>query len=284
MGVEFNVTVYDLHTHSSVSDGILSPENLVSRAKLMGVDVLALTDHDSVAGLARARASAEACGLGFIDGIELSCQWGKIGVHIVGLNIDPQNASLQEGIRAQSEARRLRGELIAKKLEKAGISGALEGAKTIADGAVLGRPHFAQYLLDCGAVSSINMAFKKYLGAGKPGDVKNLWPSLADGIGWVKAAGGQAVLAHPDKYKMTRTKQRALVSDFAAAGGLALEVISGKQNTGVADYLVRLARQYDLYTSCGSDFHRPDQVWQELGAFGTMPVDSNPVWQLWAPQ
>jgi len=282
--VEFTVTIYDLHTHSLVSDGILSPAALVSRAKLQGVDVLALTDHDSVAGLTLARAEAEAQGLGFIDGIELSCQWGKGGVHIVGLNIDPENPVLLAGIERQTKARQLRGEMIAEKLRKIGIEGALAGAQRIAGGAVLGRPHFAEYLIESGKVKTFKMAFKKYLGAGKPGDVKNLWPDMTEAISWITAAGGVAVLAHPDKYRMTRTKQRALVADFAVAGGVALEVISGKQNTGVADYLVRLANQFYLHASCGSDFHKPDHVWQELGAFGTMPADSNPVWQLWAPQ
>ncbi len=278
------MAIYDLHTHSTVSDGILSPEDLVSRAKLQGVDVLALTDHDSVAGLARANEAAAACGMGFVNGIELSCQWGKVGVHVVGLNIDPGNEVLLEGVRTQTDARSKRGELIGQKLHKVGIEGALAGALKIANGAVLGRPHFAQYLVESGKVATMKMAFKKYLGAGKPGDVKNLWPSLTEAIGWIKAAGGVAVLAHPDKYKMTRTKLRGLVSDFAAAGGEGLEVISGKQTAGIAEYLVSVANQYDLHVSCGSDFHKPDQVWQELGAFGTMPPNSSPVWHLWAPQ
>jgi predicted metal-dependent phosphoesterase TrpH len=283
-GVEFNVAIYDLHTHSTVSDGILSPEDLVSRAKCQGVDVLALTDHDSVAGLACARKAAELNGMGFVDGIELSCQWGKFGVHIVGLNIDPENKDLLGGVKTQTEARAQRGVLIGEKLRKAGIEGALAGALKIANGSVLGRPHFAQYLVESGSVATMKMAFKKYLGAGKPGDVKNLWPDLSEAIGWIHAAGGVAVLAHPDKYKMTRTKLRGLISDFAAAGGEALEVISGKQTTGIADYLVSVGNQYGLHASCGSDFHKPDQVWQELGAFGTMPPNSSPVWHLWAPK
>lgn len=274
------MALYDLHAHSNVSDGILSPEMLVSRAKDKGVDVLALTDHDTVAGLARAREAAAEQGLRLIDGIEFSCNWGKIGVHIVGLAVDPASAVIQQAVGEQCRIRELRAEKIAERLHKLGLPGALAGARALAGEAVLGRPHFAQFLVDTGAVKSLNQAFKKYLGAGKPGDVKHMWPAMETAIDWIRAAGGVAVLAHPHKYNLTRTKICALASDFAAAGGRALEVLSGRQEPGVAEDLARIARERGLYASCGSDFHMPDQPWQELGAFGTMPALCKPVWEL----
>lgn len=276
------MALYDLHAHSSNSDGILSPENLLSRAKDKGVDVLALTDHDTVAGLAQARIAAEAYGLQLINGIEFSSFWHKIGVHIVGLNIDPEHPVLLEAVADQLRIRTQRAEKIAQRLSKQGVKGALDGARAIAGDAVIGRPHFAQYMIETGVVSSFNQAFKKYLGAGKAGDIKNMWPDMTTVIGWIKAAGGVAVLAHPNKYKLTRTKICALASDFAEAGGEALEVVSGRQDAGVAETLARIAEEQGLYASCGSDFHVPDQPWQELGSFGTMPAACRPVWQLWS--
>ncbi len=275
--------VHDLHTHSNISDGILDPESLVSRAKAKGVDVIALTDHDSVAGLARARASARDLGLQLVNGIEFSGVWGKLGVHIVGLDIDPGHPVILEAVAHQAEIRELRAQKIGERLARVGVTGALEGARAIAGDSVIGRPHFARYLVETGAVTGMHQAFKKYLGAGKPGDVKNLWPDMSTAIDWIRAAGGVAVLAHPEKYKLTRTRLRALVADFCEAGGRALEVVSGHQESGVTDCLARLATERGLYASCGSDFHVPDQPWQELGAFGTMPAACKPVWQLWAP-
>lgn len=274
------MTLYDLHAHSNISDGILSPEMLVSRAKERGVDVLALTDHDTVAGLVRARNAAVKQGLRLIDGIEFSSNWGKIGVHVVGLAVDPTSPGMQQAVVEQCQVRERRAEKIAERLTKLGLPGTLAGAKALAGDAVLGRPHFAQFLVDMGAVKSLNQAFKKYLGAGKPGDVKHMWPAMDTVIDWIRTAGGVAVLAHPHKYNLTRTKICALASDFAAAGGRAIEVVSGRQDPGVAEDLARIANERGLYASCGSDFHVPDQPWQELGAFGTMPALCKPVWEL----
>lgn len=275
------MAIYDLHSHSSMSDGILSPESLLSRAKEKGVTTLALTDHDTVAGLPAARAAAQSLGIHLINGVEFSCVWGKIGVHIVGLNMEPEHEAIRAGVALQAQARELRSQKISERLARAGVANALEGARGIAGEAVIGRPHFAHFLVASGVVSSVNQAFKKYLGAGKPGDVKSLWPGMDTAIGWIRAAGGVAVLAHPDKYKLTRTKLRALVADFAQAGGQAMELVSGKQVDGVADNLARIAVEQGLYGSCGSDFHIPDQPWQELGAFGTMPTACQPIWRLW---
>lgn len=272
--------IFDLHCHSNQSDGILSPEDLLSRAKTKGVDVLALTDHDTIAGLTSARQAADLHGVRLINGIEFSSQWGKGGVHIVGLGVDTTSSSLQRAISAQQDARTQRAEAIAERLQKAGFSAALEGAQSIAGDALVGRPHFAQWLVKIGAVANVNAAFKKYLGAGKPADVKYQWPDMSHIIDWIHGAAGVAVLAHPFKYDLTRTKMCALIGDFKARGGDALEVISGHQAAGVAEDLARIAEANHLYASCGSDFHMPDQPWQELGNFGVLPERCRPVWQL----
>lgn len=274
------MTVYDLHCHSTASDGRLAPAEVVARAVEQGVDVLALTDHDTVIGLKEAQDAAKSTELRLITGIEFSSQWGKRGIHIVGLNVDVDSLVLKEAVLSQFEARQRRSEMIAQRLAKLGIERALEGAKAIAAGAVLGRPHFAQYLVDQGRVKNINEAFKKYLGAGKPGDVKNIWPELSEVVGWIRSAGGVAVLAHPSKYKMTRTKLCALVSDFSECGGQAMEVSSGLMPPGVSASLARIAQDYELHASCGSDFHFPGHKWQELGQFSPMPSTCRPVWEL----
>lgn len=271
---------FDLHSHSHFSDGILSPEMLVSRAKEREVDVLALTDHDTIAGLHLAQKAAEEHGLQLINGIEFSSHWGKGGVHIVGLGIQTDSAELNSVIDSQNQARANRAEQIALRLAKAGIAGALEGAQALAGNAYVARPHFAQYLVDKGVVPNINAAFKKYLGTGKSADVKYQWPAMMDVIRWIHSAGGVAVLAHPCKYDLTRTKMCALIKDFAAAGGDALEVVSGMQAHPVTEDLAKIANANNLAASCGSDFHFPGQAWQELGCFPSLPSQSRPVWEL----
>lgn len=273
--------IYDLHTHSNASDGILSPAALVARARERGVTHLALTDHDTVHGLQSARQQAEIEGITLINGIELSCLWAGRGIHIVGLNVDTSSAELGEAIAAQQEARDLRAEEIGRRLEKAGIPEPLQGARRLAGDAVLGRPHFARYLVEQGFASSINAAFKQYLGAGKPGDIKHRWPDIASMAAAIRGAGGIPVLAHPAKYELTLTKLRELVAAFKEAGGLAIEVVSGQQAVNETDSLARVAAQFELYASCGSDFHVPDQPWQELGSFTPLPANCRPVWHLW---
>lgn len=273
--------IYDLHTHSNASDGILSPAALVTRAKQRGVTHLALTDHDTVQGLQSAREQAEIEGITLIDGIEFSCLWAGRGIHVVGLAVDVSCAALRNAIAAQLEARDARAEEIGRRLEKAGIPQPLEGARRLAGDAVLGRPHFARYLVEKGFASNINSAFKQYLGAGKPGDIKHRWPDIASMVEAIRSAGGVPVIAHPAKYELTRTKLRELLSEFKAAGGLALEVVSGQQAKNETESLAAIAAQFDLYASCGSDFHVPDQPWQELGSFTPLPPACRPVWQLW---
>ncbi|WP_039913808.1 PHP domain-containing protein [Cellvibrio mixtus] len=272
--------IFDLHSHTYFSDGALSPEALVERAKARGVSVLAITDHDTIAGVDLAHKAAVKAGIQLISGIEFSSQWGKGGVHIVGLGVNPASPELQAAIDFQVQARAARSLAIGERLSRAGFPDALAAAKEIAGAGTLGRPHFAQYLVKVGAVKTINAAFKKYLGAGKLADVKYQWPLMDQVIGWIHAAGGVAVLAHPAKYELTRTKMCALVDSFVAAGGDAVEVISGLQPASVTRDLIKIVNTRSLYSSCGSDFHVPDQPWQELGSFGVLPDEAKPVWNL----
>lgn len=271
--------IADLHCHSNASDGSLSPPELVERARLQGVQMLAITDHDTLDGYWQVAPCEE---LDLVAGIELSCVWGKASVHIVGLNVDPMNSVLCEGIARQHEAREKRALVIAERLEKRGFTGSYEGALKLAAGGQLGRPHFAQFLVDSGQVGSFNEVFKKYLGAGKPGDVKALWPGMDEVVGWILASGGVPVLAHPLHYKMTATRLRGLLVDFKGSGGLALEVNSGQQAPDRTRYLSQLCQQFDLFASCGSDFHRPGQAWNELGTGSQLPASCRPVWSLWS--
>lgn len=272
--------IFDLHCHTHFSDGLLSPESLIARAKEQGVAVLAITDHDTIAAIGIAQQAATEAGITLISGIEFSSQWGKGGVHIVGLGVDVNSSALNDAVESQELARNSRAQAIAERLSKSGFPHALQGAQEIAGNATLGRPHFAQYLVAIGAVKNVNAAFKKYLGTGKPADVKYQWPLMDKVIAWIHAAGGVAVLAHPAKYELTRTKMCALVDSFVAAGGDALEVISGLQPMALTEDLLRIANERALYASCGSDFHFPGQPWQELGNFGKLPAHAKPVWQL----
>lgn len=271
--------VFDLHSHSTASDGSLSPQALVDRARQQGVKQLAITDHDSVDGVLALQHSP--VDIGLIAGVELSCVWGKVLIHIVGLNIDPRAEVMARGLQQQQQARQQRACVIGQKLEKLGFSGAAEGARQLAGDSQLGRPHFARFLVEQGYVASENEAFKKYLGAGKAGDVKLMWPALHTVVSWIVDAGGVAVLAHPLHYRMTATKLRALITDFRQAGGLAVEVINGRQSADKTRTLGDLARRFDLLASLGSDFHRPGAPWSELGMMGDLPRDCVPVWSAW---
>jgi predicted metal-dependent phosphoesterase TrpH len=270
----------DLHTHTNASDGQLSPAELLNNATAAGVDLLAVTDHDTIAGIAEL-SNHTAANCRVIPGIELSTSWRKIGIHIVGLNIDLQNATLLAGIMQQQAAREQRSERIAAKLAGLGFANTLEGATRLAGRAVIGRPHFARHLVDTGEVKSMKDAFRKYLGPGKPGDIRDVWASMEDVIKWIQQAGGTAVLAHPAKYRLTNMKMEELTHDFHANGGDALEVISGKQDPTLTARLGKLANRTGLAASCGSDFHQPGQPWATLGHVAALPTDCTPVWDTW---
>lgn len=268
--------IFDLHSHTNCSDGVLTPQELVSRAIENQVDVLSITDHDTVDACNALSAGHE--NLTLIPGVEFSTQWVSSGIHIVGLNIDPASDAMSEGVRYQTRARMERAHRIGENLEKKGVKGAYEGALKLSVGDYVGRPHFAQHLVNIGRVSSIQAAFKKYLGAGKSGDVKLHWAEMEQVIEWIRDANGIAVLAHPSHYHFTSTRLKRLLDCFIEAGGLAMEVISGKQQAQQTGFLARLCTEKGLLASCGSDFHRPDTVWAELGSFAPLPAGLRPVW------
>lgn len=270
----------DLHCHSLASDGQLSPSDLVDRAVERGVQMLALTDHDTLAGLDEAHHAAEGR-LQMINGIELSSRWRKIGVHIVGLDFNPQG--LSEAVAQQHQARKERAEVIGKRLSRKGMAGALAGATEIADGAEISRVHFAQFLVQQGHVKTETEAFKKWLGTGKIGDVKANWPEMDTVVRWIVDAGGIAVLAHPHHYNLTHTKLRELVADFQSASGKAMEIAGCGINPNQRQNLVRLCQETSLWGSRGSDFHRPN-AWTDLGKGPALPDGIEPVWQYFKQQ
>lgn len=270
----------DLHTHSTASDGRLTPSELVYRSVEAGVEVMALTDHDGTGGLQEARMAATDADIHFINGIELSVTWNNRTIHIVGLNFDPEFAALQAGIDSLQNFRETRAREIASKLEKAGIKGAYEGAQRFSGGQMLGRMHFANFLVDAGHSKNVRHVFKHYLVNNKPGHVKGDWASLEDAVSWITGAGGIAVIAHPARYKLTRTKLRHLIKDFIAAGGQAIEVLSGSHDVNETQTMAAHAKDFNLYASVGSDFHDPDFPWIQLGKMPPLPRQCQPVWDL----
>ena len=275
------MTCYDLHSHSTASDGALSPEDLIARAIAQGVDVLALTDHDGTEGIAKAQQASQNTELTLIPGVEISVTWGGGTVHIIGLNVDVDNATLQQGLMEMRTFRIDRAAKMAERLEKAGITGALDGARKYASDVMLGRLHFAQFLVEQGHAKNISDVFKRFLVRNKPGYVPGEWASLTNAVTWITAAGGQAVIAHPARYKMTATKLRRLITDFKFAGGVGIEVVSGRQHPEEVKNLARLAEQFELLASCGSDFHTPDNTWVELGQLAALPQSCVPIWTTW---
>ncbi len=265
----------DLHTHSTASDGKLGPAALLAAALEVGVEVLAITDHDSVGGYAGLTPPA---GLRLVNGVEFSTTWRRLGIHVVGLGVDLASAALGEALDFQQAARGARAERIAAKLEKRGIPDALAGAARFAGEGRIGRPHFAQYLVEIGAVANVEFAFRKYLDASRVGGLQEGWAELPRIVAWIRASGGVAVLAHPAKYQLTQRRLDELAQEFAAAGGEALEVISGQQHIEQTRALAALATRHGLLASQGSDFHAPGQPWARLSATATLPEGCVPVW------
>ncbi len=277
-----NSKKYDLHCHSTASDGELSPEELMQYAAAKGVQAIALTDHDVTDGLKPAAQAAAKLGLELISGVEISVSWGKHLIHVVGLNFDMDNAVLQQGLAGLRQQRDLRAEKMAQRLQKrAGIENVLEGVRRYSKGQILSRTHFAQFLYREGHVKSLQNAFDRYLGDGKPVYIKSEWRPLEDAVGWITGAGGVAVIAHPARYKLSATKLRALVEDFKAAGGIGIEVVSGSQNKNDSRNIAEYAKRYELMASVGSDYHGPSQSWLKMEAIPTLPADCVPIWQSW---
>lgn len=273
---------YDLHCHSTASDGLLAPAELVRRALGNGVDILALTDHDEICGLDEARAQAAELGLRFVDGVEVSVSWGGITIHIVGLNIDPGNAQLQQGLRAIREGRTERAKKMAQDLAHAGIPGSLEGAYAYVDNPnLIGRTHFARFLVEKRYVSDVKSAFQHYLVSGKPGYVPHQWATLEDGLACIKAGGGVAVLAHPGRYKLTRGEMRKFLGEFKDGGGAGIEVITSSHTTEQFLEYAILANEFGLLASRGSDFHGPGESRVDLGKLPNLAANLTPVWHDW---
>jgi len=272
----------DFHTHTSASDGALSPGAVVARARERGVDMLAITDHDTVRGYLGVRDAAGEVGLRLVSGVEFSCRWSNTAVHIVGLGMDCDHPSMAEGLAVLDNARRERGEKIAGRLEQLGFTGALAGALAAAGDSQLGRPHFATWMVERGHVGDHGEAFDRYLGQGKTGDVKAFWPELSQVVGWIEDAGGAAIVAHPYKYRFTGMKLRRLLVDFVAAGGSGIEVLSGVTDTGQKKQLLRYAREFALEVSAGSDFHRDGPYSAPLGVEAPRVPDLRGVWERWA--
>ena len=270
--------IVDFHTHSLASDGALTPLELLRRAKAAGVRQFALTDHDTMAGYLSVRHTSEADEVGLISGVELSCRWATTAVHVVGLNFDADASQMIAVIEQLTQAREERAKKIAMRLAGVGIDGALEGAKAVANESQIGRPHFATWMVEAGAVDSVTEAFDKYLGTGKIGDVKMFWPPLSEVVQAITQASGVAILAHPLKYRLTGMKLRALINDFKAAGGGAIEVLNGRQPETDLKRLSQLAEGSGLICSVGSDFHRDFEYGPKLGIDTERLPDGVYVW------
>ena len=254
----------DFHTHSTASDGALLPNQLVAEAMRSGIRKFSITDHDTVAGYLAVRDNVPSS-IRLFSGVELSCQWARLGIHVVGLDIDTDAPCLVRHLQRLADARLDRAKRISKKLSKCGIYGSFEGAAAVAGSGQIGRPHFAGWMVDSGYVENESQAFKFFLGRGKLGDISLLWPTLEETVGVITASGGQPVLAHPLQYKITSTRLRALCDDFVEAGGAAIEIVSGRTVAGNKSYLLRLALEKNMRVSVGSDFHRESQYKQRLG-------------------
>ena len=272
------IVIVDFHTHSLASDGALEPSDLLLQAKEAGVSRFAITDHDTLAGYLSVKGSQAARDVGLVSGVELSCRWAKTTIHVVGLGFDDSAAEIIDMVTSLSDARIERAKTIAQRLENAGFSGALDGALKVANGSQIGRPHFAQWMLDAGHVASLTEAFDKYLGAGKVGDVKAFWPAMAEVVRAITASGGVAVLAHPLKYRLTGMKLRALINDFKAEGGTCLEILNGRQPEADMKRLSQMAQSSDLLVSAGSDFHRSFEYGPTLGVDADRLAAGQYVW------
>lgn len=270
---------YDLHSHSTASDGTLTPAELVGAAHAAGIRVLALTDHDTTAGIEAARDAAGSLGMELVPGVEISVSWQSQTVHILGLNISPDCVPLQAGLQRLCEFRDWRAEEIGRRLARAGIEGACEGARELTQGRILSRTHFAHYLVAQGRAGNVREVFRRYLVPGKPGHVAGRWAGLEETLGWIQSAGGLAVIAHPARYRMTASKLRRLIGEFRELGGAGLEVVSGSHTRDNVHAMAAHARSGALLASCGSDYHGPENPWVQLGKLSGLPAGCRPIWE-----
>jgi predicted metal-dependent phosphoesterase TrpH len=270
----------DLHCHSVVSDGTLTPEALAQRAKANGVELWALTDHDEIGGQARAIAAARDAGLRYLTGTEISVTFAGVTVHIVGLGFDHTDPALVQGMRQTRGGREARARDMAADLAKVGIPGAFEGAMKFVDNPeLISRTHFARYIVEAGFCSDTSEVFRKYLSEGKPGFVPHRWASLRDAVGWITGAGGMAVIAHPGRYGFTANEEYALFTEFKALGGQGVEVVTGAHGQADVVKYTEFCHEFGLLASRGSDFHSPDESHTDLGKLPDLPGSVTPVWE-----
>jgi 3',5'-nucleoside bisphosphate phosphatase len=280
---------FDLHNHSTASDGLLAPGALVRLARQNGCDGLALTDHDTTDGIAEAVEAAAVVGLRFIAGVEISVSWApdidskSTTLHIVGLNVEPQHAALVAGLASVRNGRTDRARAIGADLERAGIPGTFDKAYAFAENkTMISRTHFARVLVESGRVKDVGSAFQKYLTPGKPGFVPHRWATLGDAVGWIRAAGGVAVIAHPGRYNISSAAMTQLLTEFKALGGEAIEVVTGSHTTKQFGEYAARAREFGLMASRGADYHGPGESTAEPGTLPMLPDDLTPVWSRWS--
>ena len=273
----------DLHCHSVVSDGTLTPEVLATRARGNGVDLWALTDHDEIGGVQRARVAAQAQGMAFLSGVEISVSFASETVHIVGLGFDDSDPRIAQGLAATRGGRDTRAMEMAEQLAQVGIAGAYEGAlKYVGNPALISRTHFARFLVEAGVCKETSEVFRKYLTEGKPGFVPHRWANLGDAVHWITQAGGVAIIAHPARYRLTANEEFALFSEFKEHGGQGVEVVTGSHSVAEYATYAAMAREFGLAASRGSDFHSPQESRTDLGTLPPLPTGVTPVWELLA--
>ena len=271
----------DLHCHSVVSDGTLTPEALAARARVNGVELWALTDHDEIGGQARAAAAAAANGMAYLTGTEISVTFANETVHIVGLGFDASNPIIVNGLAKTRGGRGERAMEMSDGLAKVGIKGAYDGAlKFVGNPELISRTHFARFLVESGVCKDTYEVFRKYLTEGKPGYVPHRWASLGDAVSWITQSGGVAVIAHPGRYKFTANEEFALFSEFKTHGGQGVEVVTGSHTTAEYVEYATVAKEFGMAASRGSDFHSPDESRIDLGTLPMLPGDLTPVWEL----
>lgn len=274
---------FDLHNHSTRSDGLLSPTQLIELAARTGVDAIALTDHDSVEGIEEAAAAARLHAVGFVAGVEISVSWGETTVHVVGLDVDPSSHVLRQGLESIRSGRLARARQIGEALDRLGFPDTFEAALKLAqDERLLSRTHFARHLAERGAVKDTQHAFDKYLAKGKPACVPHRWASLEDAVGWIRASGGTAVLAHPGRYDLKPMFRAELLSQFRALGGEAIEVVTGSHRPEEYPLWQREALEYGFMASRGADYHGPGESPWEPGRLPALHGSLTPVWSKWA--
>jgi predicted metal-dependent phosphoesterase TrpH len=276
-----NILNADLHCHSVVSDGTLTPEALAERAKTNGVELWSLTDHDEIGGQHRAAAAARAQGLHYLTGTEISVTFADETVHIVGLGFDPEDAAMKLGLYQTRGGRSERAREMSEGLAKVGIKGAYEGAlKFVGNPELISRTHFARFLVESGVCKETSEVFRKYLTEGKPGYVPHRWASLRDAVQWITSARGVAVIAHPGRYRFTPNEEYALFTEFKAHGGQGVEVVTGSHTTQEYVKYAETAKEFGLAASRGSDFHSPEESHTDLGTLPFLPGGLTPVWTL----